>query len=204
MPKTVADENKKAILMGKLQKSVLASLGEEELRCLSDSSKIVVYEKGDAIITEGSYDDRIFCLISGQVDVRKNKDISIAVLRNPGDLFGELGVIDGGARSASVKAMLHNTVCLSIDAARLNNAKDVSKEKILDKLFTHVLADRLRATTDELASIQTKLQQVEKRLTETQKELAEMVRIKNENKVYNRLLESIEKQILRARSEITP
>ena len=146
MPKTVIDEAKKVLLLERLQKSVLASVPEGDLERLSTSCKIMVYARGDAIIREGAYDDRIFCLIAGRAEVWKNREHRIAVLENPGEIFGELGVIDGGARSASVKAVSANTICLSIDAANLHG--DDLCQRIpgfLDRIFTHLLADRLRS-----------------------------------------------------------
>lgn len=100
---------------------------------------------------EGSYDCWIYFLISGKVRiVKQGKELSI--LRRKGDVFGEMGVIDGSARSASVYAV-DETVCLATDASyldRLSGNDKLAFGYILFRVFAEVLASRLRFTNQEL------------------------------------------------------
>ena len=109
------------------------------------------YEPGELILEEGQYDNWVYFLVSGKVRIAKQgKDLS--VLNRKGDIFGEMGVIDGSARSASVYAV-DETVCLATDASyvdRLSGNDRVTFCCILYQVFAEILASRLRLTSEEL------------------------------------------------------
>ena len=129
----------------------LTPFDEKNLKGLLALSKIRQYEPEEYIIEEGSYDCWIYFLVSGKVQVsKKGKDLS--VLNRSGDIFGEMGVIDGSARSASVRT-IEKTVCLATDASyidRLTGEDKLSFCYILFRVFTEILANRLRSTSEEL------------------------------------------------------
>lgn len=78
--------------------------------------------KGQVIFNEGSRSDYAFIIEDGQVEVsRKRKDGNIEVVDILGrnDIFGEMGMIDGGPRSATVTA-LENGKCTMISRNDLN------------------------------------------------------------------------------------
>ena len=60
------------------------------------------FAKGETIIMEGSGGAAFFIIDSGQAAV-SSKGTELATL-GPGDYFGEVALIDGGARTATVKA----------------------------------------------------------------------------------------------------
>jgi pyruvate,water dikinase len=60
------------------------------------------YAKGDTVIMEGSGGAAVFVIASGEVTVSK-KGVHLTTL-GPGDHFGEVALIDGGPRSATVTA----------------------------------------------------------------------------------------------------
>lgn len=113
-------------------------------------SKIKQYRAGEYIIKEGEKDQWIFCLITGTVDVIK-KDHKISTLFT-GDIFGEMSVVDGSARSASVLAVT-DTICLAYNAALMNDSAGNNNEMllfILYRIFAKMLADRLRQSNEAL------------------------------------------------------
>jgi CRP-like cAMP-binding protein len=116
-----------------------------------DLSKIRKYGPGEMILKEGSYDNWIYILISGSVKIAKEgKELN--VLKRVGDVFGEMGMIDGSAKSASAYAV-DETVCLATDASyidRLSGKDRIGFCYILFRVFAEILASRLRVTTDEL------------------------------------------------------
>ena len=71
------------------QMPTLELFDEANLQGALKLSKIREYESGETILEEGSYDNRIFFLISGRVKIEKDgKELS--VLDQAGDVFGEM------------------------------------------------------------------------------------------------------------------
>lgn len=136
----------------------LTPFDEKSLKGLLALSKIKQYEPGEYIIEEGSYDYWIYFLVTGKVQVsKKGKDLS--VLNRTGDIFGEMGVIDGSVRSASVRAM-EKTACLATDASyidRLSGQDKLGFCYILFRVFSEILANRLRTTSEELVKTKEEL-----------------------------------------------
>ncbi len=65
------------------------------------------FQSGEWILKQGDPGSNAYRVLSGQVEVilhRDNQTISLAVL-GPGEIFGEMGMIDDKPRSASVRAM---------------------------------------------------------------------------------------------------
>lgn len=86
--------------------------------------------KGDIIFHEGSRSDYAFVIDNGQVEVsRKRKDGNVEVIDILGqnDIFGEMGMIDGRPRSATVTALANGKVTMisrtELDAMTRKNPK---------------------------------------------------------------------------------
>jgi CRP/FNR family transcriptional regulator, cyclic AMP receptor protein len=72
-------------------------------------------KKGQIVFHEGSRSDFAFIIQDGQVEVsRKRKDGNIEVIDILGrnEIFGEIGMIDGGPRSATVTALENSKVTM--------------------------------------------------------------------------------------------
>jgi CRP-like cAMP-binding protein len=72
-------------------------------------------KKGQIVFHEGSRSDFAFIIENGQVEVsRKRRDGNIEVIDILGrnDIFGEIGMIDGGPRSATVTALENSKVTM--------------------------------------------------------------------------------------------
>ena len=72
-------------------------------------------KKGQVFFHEGSRSDFAFIIENGQVEVsRKRKDGNVEVVDILGqnDIFGEIGMIDGGPRSATVTALENSKVTM--------------------------------------------------------------------------------------------
>ncbi len=80
----------------------LKDFSDTDLRSFLQLAKLREYEAGEFIIQEGEFDCWIYFLINGKLEIIK-KDKIITRLQNPGDLFGEMGVISGSPRSATVR-----------------------------------------------------------------------------------------------------
>jgi CRP-like cAMP-binding protein len=140
-----------ALIQKLRQVPTLETFEEKDLHGVLQLSKIRKYEPGELIIGEGDYDCWIYFLISGKVRIIKGEK-ELRILRRKGDVFGEMGVIDGSPRSASVYAV-DETVCLATDASyidRLSGNDKLAFCYILFRVFAEILASRLRLTNEEL------------------------------------------------------
>lgn len=129
----------------------LEKFHQHELRLLLRKSKIRKYRAGEPIIKEGSTGAWIYILVYGMVDIVKDGGV-IATTDRRGEIIGEIGAIDGAARSATVIA-IEDTVCLATDTRqikRLSGDDRLAFGYILYRVFAETLAERLRVTTQEL------------------------------------------------------
>lgn len=78
------------------------SLSKRELQRVLKTAKEVAFEEGDAMVREGEEDGRFYLLLDGTARVVQGRR-TVARL-GTGDYFGEISVIDGEPRSATVLA----------------------------------------------------------------------------------------------------
>ncbi len=104
-------------------------------------------------------------MLSGSVQVEKDGNI-IAKLKKSGDIFGEIGFLDEGPRSSTVRAT-SETICLLVDVSYLLNLQEKGRDSFhaaIYKMFAEVLAHRLRETTKNLSDLQIECDRI-KRIT---------------------------------------
>jgi signal transduction histidine kinase len=77
-------------------------LTEEEIAKVGQVCQEVSFQPGEVIFREGSEADRFYILLSGAVEVWKQKDL--LAVHGAGHLFGEMALIDELPRSATVVA----------------------------------------------------------------------------------------------------
>lgn len=138
---------------------VLHSFGKKDINKLLSFSNVKKYTAGENIIEEGSYDNWIYFLVDGNVRIVKDGE-EIDTLRRTGDIFGEMCVIDGSPRSASIQA-IDDVTCLATDVSfmdSLYNEDKVAFCSIFYQMIAEVLACRLRETSSELVKTKEKLQ----------------------------------------------
>jgi CRP-like cAMP-binding protein len=80
-------------------------LSARELREVLGAGKDIEFPAGRMIVEEGSIGTDFYMILSGDATVSKGGRV-IRRLR-PGDFFGEISLLDGGPRSASVVAEGH-------------------------------------------------------------------------------------------------
>jgi CRP/FNR family transcriptional regulator, cyclic AMP receptor protein len=91
------------------QVPLFSHLSRRQLRRLADSTTEQRYMEGARIVREGEEGDSFFVIIEGQARVVNKSDETINELV-PGDFFGEISLLDGGVRTASVVAETPLTV----------------------------------------------------------------------------------------------
>ena len=107
-------------------------------------SRSAVLRKGETVIMEGSGGAAFFIIESGQATVSR-KGIDIATL-GPGDHFGEIALIDGGPRSATVTAAT-DLVCYGLTFWEFRPL--VERNGTLAWKLLQALAKQVRAATSD-------------------------------------------------------
>lgn len=87
---------------------LLSSLTDEQITRVAADMRLRQYARRETVIHKGSPGSALLFLLSGQLQVVDVTEDGRAVglnLFNAGDFFGEIAVIDGGPRSATVTAL---------------------------------------------------------------------------------------------------
>lgn len=105
-----------------------------------------MYVRNETIFNEGESSDALFILISGQLKVFTRGESGRELVYNtiePGEFFGEL-FLDGGVRSASVRAMV-TSHCIRVDQSHIR--KLIGDYPEFAECLIHSLINRLRHAT---------------------------------------------------------
>jgi CRP/FNR family cyclic AMP-dependent transcriptional regulator len=82
---------------------LFAGLSARHLRRLADLTEEQRYMEGASVVREGEPGDRFYVILQGEAKVVSRGGRVLNRLQ-PGDFFGEISVLDGGPRTASVVA----------------------------------------------------------------------------------------------------
>jgi len=87
---------------------LLRSAPDEVLDAVATASRLRVFRRGQVVFTRGDPSDALFVVISGRVKVvvrsADGGELTLTIIQ-PGGVFGELGIADGGPRSADADAL---------------------------------------------------------------------------------------------------
>lgn len=124
-------------------------LGRAYMLDIAHNADLRDYAEGETIVSEGDNPDAFYVIVSGRVDVVKEREGGARVLATlqEGEHFGELSIFDGQARSATVRAT-EDTTCLVIPRWEILQTVEASPE--VSKRMLAYLSSRLRATSDAL------------------------------------------------------
>ncbi|BDQ38833.1 hypothetical protein SYK_31930 [Pseudodesulfovibrio nedwellii] len=137
---------------------VFDNLPESHIREAMRAASIRRYEANETIIQEGEFDNQVFFLIFGCLSISV-QGTEVGQLKRLGDVFGEMGIIDGSPRSATITTKKTSLV-ISMDDTAIGSLGDTSKiftQAVMYRVFAEVLAVRLRAANQKIADMQTEL-----------------------------------------------
>jgi CRP-like cAMP-binding protein len=136
-----------------LRVPLFASLGPEGQRAVAAIARTQRYAPGKHVFRQGDPSGPLFAVLSGYlkrtVTGREGRDIVLTMM-GPGELFGEISLLDGAPRSATISAVAAAEVLV------------IEREAFLEFLQTHpeaaikllqVLAARVRRLSDEREEI---------------------------------------------------
>ncbi|MFD1044093.1 Crp/Fnr family transcriptional regulator [Kibdelosporangium lantanae] len=98
----------------------MSKISEQLVRQFADIGTISHYDGNVVLIHQGATDRVVFLLVSGCVKITAqldNGNTALLAIRAGGDVVGELAVVDGHERSATVRTC-SPTVAITLDAAR--------------------------------------------------------------------------------------
>ncbi|MDP6950669.1 MAG: Crp/Fnr family transcriptional regulator [Arenicellales bacterium] len=128
--------------------AMFQSLGESDLEALAGVARQITAERGELIVSQGSAGESLYIVAKGQIRVylsdETGKEIILG-LEGPGAIFGEIAVLDGQPRSASVAAM-DRTELLVIEGREFRQLLEVHTGLSLGVIAA--LAGMLRKLTD--------------------------------------------------------
>ncbi len=108
--------------------------------------------RGDVLFNEGDAPDELYLVLRGRLAIAIANPIdrreSVVALMEIGDLFGEMGLLDDGPRSALARALEPTTV-LSVPYSEVLRLFDQNPKLLWN--VTRMLAQRIRTTDEALA-----------------------------------------------------
>jgi len=121
--------------------SPLGALAEQDLRRLVNAASLETYQPSETLVREGDPEDHLLLILRGtaEVSVSSGEDAVPLAFVGPGQLLGELALITGGVRSATITALEE------VAAARLDSG-DVGRVMRENE----ALGNALRASAERL------------------------------------------------------
>lgn len=115
-----------------------------------DDLEYSIFAKGTVIFHEGAAADNAYLIKSGQVQivVSAGKGESIIDTVGPGDIFGEMALVDDAPRSATARTT-EDTICAVVSKDALN--VKLARSDLFTLGLVRLLIKRLRKTTTEFA-----------------------------------------------------
>ena len=130
--------------------ALFKELPEPGLQMLAERGRPRHFATGEVIMRQGDASDALYVITSGRVRVERDQATETPLVLaelEPGDVIGEMGLLDGGPRSATVTA-IEDTETLEIHATVL--AVVVMQYPQITTALLRTLSRRLRSA-DELA-----------------------------------------------------
>ncbi len=126
----------------------LAAITPLQLREFMIDSNILAFAPGQAIFKKNDYTNSFFSIVGGTAEVLISDDGSKRVTLQPGEFFGEMGLISGRRRSATVVASAKGVVL--IETPRRSMLKLISSVAAVKQNIDRVFIERaLRGRFDE-------------------------------------------------------
>ena len=129
-------------------------LSDEQLDHLVKQARLNVFGRGEPVIQEGSPGDSMFVLLRGEANVLVSKNgstIQVATL-SAGDCFGEMSLLTGEPRSATVRA---DRDCYVMEIGKPTMAEVLRSAPNCLEQLSHLLAQRKMETEGVLKEAHT-------------------------------------------------
>lgn len=128
------DQSSKEILRSH---QLFAGLSEVDLESLYSMARLISVPAGELIIEEGAIGDAMYVILEGELEVTRRaegQDLLLDV-RMPGEIVGEMALLEDTPRTASVRAT-QQTLLLSISRTAFETLLGCSRHAALDIMRT--------------------------------------------------------------------
>ena len=126
---------------------MFSGLSQAHLRQVASLAEEIAYSPGRMIVRTGSPGIAFYVIVDGRAKVLRGKIASAqgTWLLGPGDFFGEMALLDGGPRTASVVA---ETPLTTIRIERAGFRKMLKEEPEIALKLLEAMASRMRGMLD--------------------------------------------------------
>lgn len=138
--------SKKQLVTALASVPIFEGLSMRHLRQIAGVAEVADYMEGASVVRQGDEGDSFFVVLTGQAKVTVNGRTVNRVV--PGDHFGEISLLDGGARTASVVSETPMTL-LMID--RRSFTKLLEREPSISVALLQSLSRALRRVDRSIA-----------------------------------------------------
>src|ERR1700682_4792221 len=132
---------------------IFCDLESEAFDQLCRYAKHTTLKRGATLFSKGDPGNSLFAVISGTVKISTSSADGRSAIFNligPGEIFGEIALLDGLARTADATA---NTNCEMFVIDRREFIPFVKSQPVLAMKFIELLCTRLRWTSDQVEQI---------------------------------------------------
>jgi CRP-like cAMP-binding protein len=119
---------------------LFAGVPARQVRKIATLGLVARFDAKTPIVTAGDPGEAFYVILSGRAKVQRGRGRTVAEI-GPGSYFGEMALIDGARRSATIVAETQ-TVCLMLTRKRF--AKVLRNEPSVALALLRTLAARLR------------------------------------------------------------
>ncbi len=170
-------------------------LDEPDLELVADLCKEQLFADGEVIFREGARGERFYIILSGAVEIWKREaqlEEQLLAIQGPGEMFGEMALVDDLPRSATVVAR-GPVRALYLTRERLNEVLDASSSvgRSLLRSLAAMVRESNRHYLEDLKSRNWKLEQAYRQLEAAQNELLRSERLSNLGKFSGMLLHDL-------------
>ena len=132
---------------------LFATLPEDQLLLLTKVVNREQFSKNQIIFSAGEKTEMLYIVISGRLKVAmgddQGKEVVLAML-GPGEYFGEMALLDGGTRSASVIAV---AACELLCLSKYEFTKFMENNFSMNMMLIRGLVKRLREADKKISSL---------------------------------------------------
>jgi signal transduction histidine kinase len=128
---------------------LFAELTDADLDCLEEGASVMTLAPGEALFTEGDQGDEAYVITDGEIEIVKitgEREVLLA-RRLPGEVIGEMALLDSAPRMASGRAAAETTL-IAIPKSQMDQLLATSATAARGLFF--ILLERVRQTEASL------------------------------------------------------